>query len=230
MGYNLYTDLDTIFDTRYELLKTINAAETKKILLNKSYHTRLVERYGNITWDIFKPLWDKRTKPLLVYAPRTSMLDIIKEQYLQCVTDPSYTDVLDKLTLYVNTHPYNLTEQEKKDIETGIAYMIPNCRILCIDKSFKELTSNWIVENVGYLFMYEFLDWVDYQFSTGVYNLKLNRIEAFAPGVTRLEDNVSITNKDIMDMEEKYKMFVNLYLIDVEYFCCKMIKLDLKKE
>jgi len=229
MGYHLYTDLDTIFDTRYQLLKVINPKELKRIVLDGSYHSRITENYGNISYEMFKPIWDKRIKQVLVYAPRTGMLDIIKDQFLQCIVDPVYTDVLKDLTLYVNTYPYNLTEEESKDIEDGIARTIIDLNIECMYKPWSELTTNWMVENIGYIFMYEFINWVNYQITTGTFNVKLNRIEAYAPGVLRLESPIKITNKAVLELEENYKMLCNLSLIDAEYFSAKMIKIGKKK-
>ena len=86
-----------------------------------------------------------------------------------------------------------------------------------------------MVENIGYIFMYEFINWVNYQITTGTFNVKLNRIEAYAPGVLRLESPIKITNKAVLELEENYKMLCNLSLIDAEYFSAKMIKIGKKK-
>lgn len=230
MGYNLYTDIDTLYDTRYELLRVINQYEADEILLNGSYHNRTTELYGNITWDIFKPLWDRRTKMLLKDAVPTGMFRVIKDQYLQCVMDPTYTDILDKLTLYINTYPYKLTEDEKKKVEETLARILPNCTVYAIDMSWKELTANWMVANIGHIFMYSYMDWVDYQITTGNYHLGLNRIEAYIPGVIRPELSSKADAKDVMALEEKSKMFVKLSVIDVAHFCLRLVTAKPKEE
>lgn len=230
MGYNLYTDADTLFDTRYELIRLINQHEANKILRDGSYHNRTTELYGNITWEMFKPLWDKRTKMLLKNAVPTGMFRVIRDQYLQCVMDPTYTDVLNDMTLYVNIYPYKLTEEEKKHIEETVARVMPNCSVYAISKSWEELTANWMVTNMGYIFMYSYMDWINYQITTGNYHLGLNRIEAYIPGVVRPELSSKADAKDVMALEEKSKMFAKLSIIDVAHFCLRLVTAKPKKE
>lgn len=223
MGYNLFTDVDTIFDTRYELIRLINPYEAKKILMDGSYRTRTTELYGNITWEIFKPLWDIRTKRLLEDVVPTGMVRIIRDQYLQCLVNPTYEEIVNKLTLYVNTYPYKLTDEEKKNIEGIFANILPNCTVYCIDMTWKELTSAWMVKEIGYIFMYNYLDWVNYQISTGYYHLALNKVEAYVPGVIRPELTSTASSKEVMVLEEKSKMFVKLSVIDVSHFCFRIV-------
>lgn len=227
MGYNLYTDLDTLYDTRFELIKLINPYEASKILKDGSYINRFTERYGNIPYDIFYPLWRKRNKNLFIKANLTPMLIIIRQYFAALYVTNVYSSVKDQLVLYVNTYPYRLTEKEIKDTEKYIANHIRHIEVKCIYKSNKDLTTHWVADNIGTMFKYDYLDWLNYHVTLGEYNLSISRVTAIIPGVINtIGPNNAVKPEDIELLPERYKLYATLDIIDTKNFSCQVINVS----
>lgn len=221
MGYNLYTDLDSLYDTRFELIRLINKHEARRILKDGSYHERLTENYGNITWDMFYPLWRRRKKELFISATNTMMIGVIRKYFIALYTDEVYKEVRDKFKLYVNTYPYRFEEEEMKAMEYVIANFLPDIEVMFIYKNKQDLTTNWVSSKIGFMFKYDFLDWLDYQVTTGKFDLGMKHVTGVIPGVINgFVPPGSVTESTIESLEERFKMYTNVQVIDVANYSC----------
>ena len=221
MGYSLYTDVDSLYDTRLEVLKLINMAEVNKIILDGSYHNRIKERYGNIPYDMFYPIWRRRNKRIFAKAMNTLIPVLIQQYHNALYVDELFADVKNDIKLYVNIYPYDLSKVERQMLEVILSIIVPMTKIVTINVPDSELTTHWVAANIGTIFKYNFIEWVNKQMMTGVYDINIKKVRAVVPGV--LPGNmysVGLQGEDILSLEEKLKPFLTLEIISAHYFSC----------
>lgn len=219
MQANMLTDLDTLFDTRFALLKKINLVEANELLLSGKYHNRVKDDYGNISYDIFKPLWDRRNKYVLSNAVNTYMLQFIAAYYLEAFEKILNFEIANKMTLYVNVYPYKLTSEEASQFESGIAKCLPNLLIKTIYKPWKELDTTWVVENVNTVFMYETMDWLEYHMYQCVYNINMKKVMCYAPAVTRATiESEKVDTAELVRISDDLNLFAKVEFLPVSFF------------
>ena len=230
MGYNLYTDVDSLYDTRFEIIRLINPYEANKIIMDGSYHNRKVERYGNIPYEMFYPVWRLRGKKVFTAANNTYIPMLIYQYYTALYVDELYSEVRDDLILFVNVYPYDLSIVERELLEAIIGRMIPKCKIQTISVPDSELTMEWIVANVGVMFKYNYIEWMAYQLTNGVYNVGMKKIRAVIPNVVagNIPDK-ALTEEEIGDVDERFKTVCMLESISPSYYSV-IVKRDMREE
>lgn len=221
----IYTDVDTLFDTRFELLRAINNNLAMDLLLSGVYHAREKHDYGLITRDIFLPLWNKRTKQVLMSSRPTGVFTLIKDFYIDIYRQENLADMITEIKMFVNTYPYVLSQEESKLLERIYANNLPNCSIISINKSPQELTTSWMCDNIGAVFMYDYLEWLNQQVSLGSFDPRINQMYVVTPySNMHKPDSAKLKNVDKsaseMDMaEDVYKPFLNIKFAPMLFFC-----------
>lgn len=225
----MYTDLDSLYDTKFELLKSINPNLAYDLLHSGRYHIRNTENFGPITSDMFYPLWSKRTKKLFLVSRPTNLMLLINDFYKDMYNMEELGDMLLKFKLIINIAPYKLTKEEYKLLELKYAEMLPNCRVECVDIPVEELSTKWVVANVGAMFVYDFIKWCNYRLSLGDFETSINRVFGITPYTNMhspLISNVnSEHNKDgdfITVAEDQFKPFLRVRFAPMFYYCVTM--------
>ena len=154
--------LDDVLDTRLTTIFRLNK-KTMRTVLERGYASRVHDSYPDIPDDEFKREYEKRTKEILEEALPTTMLEFVKEFIETTVKASMGTPVPMSPTLMINTHPYDLTEDEIGDTVKGIATVLNGvCNVEAISKSMTELTPKWLHDNVVMVSMYDYSTWLEY--------------------------------------------------------------------
>ena len=221
MGYSIYTDVDSLYDTRIEVVKLINQYEAEKIILDGSYHNRLKERYGNIPYDMFYPIWRRRNKNVFTNALNTMIPVLIQKYHAALFVDEIYSDVKNDIKLYVNIYPYELSIVERQMLEVILSILVPMCKIVTMNVPDCLLSTKWVCDNIGTMFKYNYIEWVNGQMMSGIYDLRLKKVKAVIPGVVPGNMySAGLVGNDIIGYEEKFKPFLTLEIISAHYFSC----------
>lgn len=220
---NIVTTLDSILDTRLGLLHNINADIARETLLSGLYHNRIRDNFGSISQDVFKALYRFRTKELLEFAlPSILLRDIISMLIMISMDLPQKAGDVQTL-VYVNTYPYDLTENEINKLNILIANILGMSTdfVKMINMSYSELTPSWCNQNAHNIVMYDGMDWLEYQTSTtDMLKNPLVGAKLYVPllinGTIELNN---ITEDNIKSMVNYYKFIVDIEFLDVKFFC-----------
>ena len=161
MNKNIYTDIDTIFDTRIALAYLLDSKNITEFIKSGSYKNRVKDNYNNISYDIFQALYKVRNKKILEFALFSNILANIREQYGISVTDITTVELNSNVVLYLNTYPYDLTVEEQDNISSILIALLPNIKIKILNIKYSEIEPEWIKKNVSCMFMYDGIEWLE---------------------------------------------------------------------
>jgi len=108
----VYTDLDSLFDTRATLLSAIDDIDIKQ------YLTRDNDNFDNIGEATFKLLYSRRDRDLLRASDTTPVKEILVSVIMDIKATHVATGHSDDITLSVNHYPYLLNDDDKSGILT----------------------------------------------------------------------------------------------------------------
>lgn len=225
----VYTDLDTILDTRHAMLYYLNNNVALECLEDGSYRNRVKDNFKNISFDIFNTLYKKRTKALLNLATPNSIGRIISDLFIENLIDVSETG---EHVLYLNIYPYKFNLEEQRNLLTMLESLIPGftgIQILNLDIS--ELEPEWIKENINHMVMYNGMEWIEYH--TSNYKLietPLLDIEMMAPAISngRIKED-KVDNDLFRNLATGLGGFIKYLPIDVKFFNTLLDKEEIKK-
>lgn len=174
-----YTDIDSLFDTRWVMLGALT--ESGKYDLNHNdYFIRVRDNFGTLSSTIFNYYYDRRSKTVLNNASPTYVNSVITEYFMDRVSVSK--DTIDT-RLYVNRYPYNLTEEECKVIDAVIYKMFPSTKVIFLNIPLKEIDFKWVKKNVDMMIFYNAVEWVE---------MNIAKIGVDSEPINSLIKNVSI--------------------------------------
>ena len=223
---NILIDLDTLLDTRIALLYLLDDKIATTVSKDGSYAKRLKDNFGLLSNDIFKSFYNRRNKVLLSLALPTNIIKLVRQHYGDEVTTMTQVIESEKPILYVNTYPYNLTLDEQKIFELVILKLIPKSRIVFINLDNNSLTPDWVNDNVGVIFKYDILDWVNLHMSNfNLINKPLITVNAIAPALLQGIVSTKDANKEtFMNMTYTLSTVIDLSFIDAFHFSAANFK------
>ncbi len=160
--HNVYTDLDSLLDTRHALLYCLDPVLSKKVIDNLHYRNRKRDSFENLSMDIFRTLYRNRKKELLELTKPTHISGLISKYIIAELNDISNDGIF---KVYVNTQPYELTDEEVSELLEVLCRMFPEfIGIEIVNMSYNELDPNWIKDNdIKAIFLYEAMAWLEYR-------------------------------------------------------------------
>lgn len=99
-------DIDTLYDTRLEIAKSLDKKSTDEFVKSGEYCNRVYDDIGSIPFDIFEKYYKRRHFVHLVNATSTNLLD----SYLYLLMNIDETTK--PTTIYINFYPYYLTPEQ----------------------------------------------------------------------------------------------------------------------
>ena len=221
----VYTDLDSLFDTRAVLLAALSKQGELDIRVFgendiTNYFNRYRDNFGVISAWMFHYYYKYRTSNLLTHADLTKVYMYIRDYILDALklAKGEFSPVI-----YINTYPYTLSTEETT-MMLGILTPLfgENTDIIFINIRSREIEHTWIKEkNIGMVISYSAMEWLNYQIeiNNGLLPNLIN-VKVFAPFI--LEG--VIKQKDLSpDLIDKLTMFFrttcDFEFLPVEDFC-----------
>ena len=227
---NIFTDLDTILDTRLSLAYILDPEGISKAIKTGGdmYRNRVVDNFGNISNDIFMQIYKKRKKYLLLNALPTPMIDMLKKQFELYLTDVALVELKEPPTLYLNIFPYRLTLEEQKYMMDYISNFIGSMDIKLVYMPYNKITPNYINENcIDIVVMYDILTWLEVV--NIEHSLLLNPIvnlHCIGPALVVPQEIQNEKDGNIFDMQSSFLSSVtNIQFISASYFSAVNIKI-----
>lgn len=227
LGTNLYIDLESIFDLRLstiELLFPSTYEQIKKDAL--PYLGRMSDFINNIPKGYFKEVYrnfvDLGFMYILKHAKTTSILNIVNAE-LSILELKKIADVIEGkiLNIHVNSYPFVLTEDEKKELISKLNSILISGNIE-IDIVYKDtnLLNNKDLEMYDTVIMYNGWDWLNFTLLMDKYNVP--QVKMYVPA---LITNGEVGIKNISDLEdyfnnisEMFKPIIDLTFLPAEIF------------
>ena len=221
---NIYTELDCLLDTRLAFATLLDTDGTVEACKSGQYYLRTTDSIGNISGDVFNMLYEQRLNKLLTMALPTKLFKLIKDYYVETMTDPSHTvkSKVKNSILYINTHPYIFGDEEDEALAKLVEERIPGIDIELIRFDYKDLTCEWCNDkNIDVMFMYNGLHWLNEKTKClEIINHNLTNVTIVSPLIkpnSMFDDNKS--NLELSEyMGDIFKMLCNLNIIPVDEF------------
>ncbi len=218
----IYTDLDTLFDTRYSLLEKLYPDVAESVIVENKYYDRLSNTYGPLGSNLWNYIYRHRTKEVLIDVIPTFIFDTVITIYDSTLKQDINSGTFKEFTLFVNTYPYNLNEDECVAMQAGLESIAPQLGIELINIPQDDITMNWLYSRVSHVIMYNVLEWVEGQGKLGLAgdNTHLNMV-LIGPGMVVDEDVLKKVNnyeKYFADMTEQLKPILNIEFLSSRMF------------
>ena len=164
---------------------------------------------------------------MLEYALPTRLVKDLLFNQLNMMPEFIYKDINTRTLLYINYHPYNLNEDEilrlKLMFAKELKYDSQFIRFVKLDND--QLTPKWVNDNAHTLFMYNGLEWIEYQSAYGrIAKDPIVGATLFSPFL--LFSNVSLSklkNTTVDEITDAFRPIVNINLIDSDFYSFPII-------
>lgn len=217
--HNLYTDLDSILDTRHSLLYYLDKNVAKDVIGNNKYKNRKKDSFENISMDIFRTIYRHRNKEVILIAKPTHVCGLMSKLIIADLKDIGEDGVFN---LYLNTYPYVLTLDEQSNLVELMDRLMPDfVGIKIINSKPDDIDPEWIKNNdIKTIFMYEALQWLEYNnANTKILTNPLTSVMLYGPDI--IEGNISdkiLTPEFFKNLTIMFGGIINYLPIEVKYF------------
>lgn len=221
----IYVSLDALLDTRIATVARIDQELAAKALLG-NYHKREIDDFEGIDRQQFLDLYRKRDMETLAAARPTGFLfglnDMLRQLSEQALTQPFH----DGGHVVVNTHPYELTEEEISELGKSIAIWVgDHAKVELIHLSDEELTPAYCKARFSLMVMYEYENWMNVH-SEAFKRCRLPTVMLMAPAIyfnkvptkEELERELKESMHPLRALEWLASPIIELKLMDVTLF------------
>lgn len=164
----IYCDLDSLLDTRLATVAFIDPAIARDFLNNPEYgyrsrnHDDLGLLHPDLDNDEFHEQYKNRGVETLMLARPTEIAWFLSSVVHKLVADMMTTPLIDDLELVVNTYPYELRDNELRDLIHALAtYVGETVSIRTRYFPHTSLYPAQIKQEYGCVVMYPFIEWCE---------------------------------------------------------------------
>lgn len=202
--YNtIYTDLDSLQDTRLGILYQIDKEATDKAVISGEYGHRRDDIFDFVDYLQFKDLYTHRDKTVLLHSPPTQILNLVIDHVLEVVNNYQTETLVVLPKVMVNIYPYELLEAEVEVIKLGLtAKFKGKVEIDVVRLSPSEMTPEYVKSNIDTIIAYHGVEWLD------VHTEGMKDISKLLPEVSLIVPRLSVDRID--DEDTFYKTFDDL--------------------
>jgi len=219
-----YTDLDTLLDTRFGVLRDFDEKLAMSIIGNEAYFERIYDEFDYVNNSLFRGLYDKRDNKVLRQSPATRAVELLASEFTLLENKLALANEIPLLTLTINTYPFTLSENEMNGLSYRLKLLMLNMDITIafINIPPKDITLNFIATNFSLAILYDYSKWLDYQILNKTGNAE--HVKLYVPSIVGKGIPVK-KEKDLEDMfnahSEIFGGYIDLTNIPTETYCMR---------
>lgn len=233
MKQGIYVELDCLLDTRLATLFQIKN-ELVDIVLSQGYLQREEDVFFGVSKEAFKEIYDARDKSVLLEALPTKCVKFITNLAVELTKQTIDSPYHEGGKLYINTYPYDLNDEEAKNIIAVMAHKTAKMMdivLICLPP--EKVHPSYCAQNFAAMFMYDSGPWFDAHSKTqDLQKFKIPDISLFIPSIyfgrkPTEQEIVNALGKKMTGFEVweiSAKPFINATVVSTEIFS---IDLDL---
>lgn len=220
----VYVDLDALLDTRLGTLAVLNDIYAVNALEN-GYLNRTRDEFPDVSYEVFKKAYEKRNVETLKHSTFTNVFvflkSIIKSTFEAAVSNGNVRP----LRIQINTHPYDLVDEEKAAICQAVAARLREMvDVEVIGVPDNDLTPQHCKNNFAMMIRYEYEPWLKIHLKA-FEHIKMPELSLIGPAIYQSLPNeqemAELKEKNIhpfMAAEFGLAPFVSLKLLDADVF------------
>lgn len=235
----VYADIDTLLDSRLATLFEI-LPELVEDSMSRGYLTRDRDEFRGISQEDFKYIYEARTAKTLAHSIPTVVCRMVKEMCVKLLSNSLVDHRIGKTALFVNVHPYQLSEDEIKVLIASLAELMNGyIDIQILDIPPEELTPQYCDEHFAAMFMYDTSRWLDAHSKTeAFFKHRMKGVTVYAPMIyfgpkpTDEQKNLQTQTKysPFRALEIQAAPFMIINFIATEMFCADVEQLIKKQQ
>ena len=199
----IYTDLDTLYDTKITLLNMIDPRLVREYL-SREYD--ILDHTLYLSNKAFDKIYRERDKRVLLGSKNSSIVDLIRRIVSDIDTKNKTTSAIPSLlNLTINTYPYRLDDEEQLAIKTFMSKYI--LYLNTIDVIYQEIISDELMNKINIMIRRDGLKWF---MDNRILNpeFKLPNLKLIVP------DDMVLSNLTKMDVDmDKLKEYLETTLM-----------------
>lgn len=207
---SLYTDLDSLFDTRAATLLRIGGTALVEQAIAGGYFTRIADEFEGVDTEAFKAAYAKRDVYTLKEALLTSVIGLVSLFAGQTLTAVVNSPFRRQPEVAVNTYPYQLSDTEEIAIIAGLrAATSNNIDIRLIHLPPEALTPQMVKEKFAQVVMYDYVNWLETHATNGNWNkTQCPLVRLRAPALIKSNEAAQkLANIDVFEAIAKHSSF-----------------------
>jgi len=159
-------ELDCLLDTRLATIDLIDDTKTIEIVKDGYIH-RDKDVFKGIDTDVFNARYKDRDLHTLRNAITTPMVKILNEFAVKTLKTSISSPHHNKPKIILNIHPYQLDDDTRVLFIDMLRFITDNLAdIEIIDYTYKQLTPEYMKDNVSIAAMYHYYEWLEIQSTT----------------------------------------------------------------
>lgn len=225
--YNIYVDLDSMFDVKYVILEKYFPKLAELVIKDKSYFFRTTDQFMHkdfpfkVSSSHFMTLYNSRTKFDLGKAKPTSIMILIAAAFNNFLDSSQNGDDLKDIKFIINTYPYKLKENEQMNICLFMRQFFR--RHLEFDFYYlpiQYIDSKWILENeIEIMVIHDFLNWIEITDKKILFSHLVDNVRVMTPKIINFKggeicDKDSLNDDVWSEFEKTSKMFLDMEFVE----------------
>ena len=203
--------LDCLLDTRLAVIQKLNA-EAIPTIFEDGYHNRDIDVFTDINTVQFREEYAKRDVSILRNATPTHMLihDLLKyveDAIMDTLSMPLHTG----FEVVINVYPYQLNKKECLDVSMCVKHYIDSLvPVRVISASPKQLTPNYLGEEYGTVFIYDFDEWAN-ENMMALCKRQLREVMFLAPRLKKLTNEEADAQLEYLGYDKNEKVYMDTF-------------------
>ena len=219
MKKNLYIELDTLIDTRLNMIIGLDK-DLAIDWFNNGWKSRKSDTYSYLSTDTFTRLYENRDRDALTAPLTTHMIDLINDFAKKATLEDREAGGDGIITIFLNTYPYDLSDKELDALTIGFGCkFLDNVKIECIH--MKDVSVGWVNLNVKMMIKYDGLKWLEKRnLFEGMSNTLPDTI-LVVPDIVNDNTMLKEDGKDVElnQLKEVLSPIIQVEFIDIGMFC-----------
>lgn len=154
----IYTDIHSVLDARYGVVKRLNP-QAALMLVRNGYHQRKGDFFAGVSKEDYDELYGKHEMETLTESVMTNIFQFLYPQIAELMKESIAHELPDhqKPQLDLNVWPYDFSDEERAALRSLVYLKLKGMiGVNIINKPLTELTPGYCAENYVMMVMYDF--------------------------------------------------------------------------